>query len=68
MTTAIIGTGGIGSVIARLLASGGQTLRLRSCGMVLAWDGRQQWPGAGGPRGAHQPLVPGLPRITRFAA
>jgi hypothetical protein len=69
MTTAIIGTGGIGSVIARQLASGGgQTLRLRSCGMVLAWDGRQQWPGAGGPRGAHQPLVPGLPRITRFAA
>jgi predicted dinucleotide-binding enzyme len=30
MTTAIIGTGGIGSVIARLLASGGQTLRLSS--------------------------------------
>jgi predicted dinucleotide-binding enzyme len=30
MTTAIIGTGGIGSVIARRLASGGQTLRLSS--------------------------------------
>jgi predicted dinucleotide-binding enzyme len=30
MTTAIIGTGGIGSVIARQLASGGQTLRLSS--------------------------------------
>jgi predicted dinucleotide-binding enzyme len=30
MTTAIIGTGGIGSVIARLLASGGETLRLSS--------------------------------------
>jgi 8-hydroxy-5-deazaflavin:NADPH oxidoreductase len=28
MTTAIIGTGGIGSVIARQLASGGETLRL----------------------------------------
>jgi 8-hydroxy-5-deazaflavin:NADPH oxidoreductase len=28
MTTAVIGTGGIGSVIARLLASGGETLRL----------------------------------------
>ncbi len=28
MTTAIIGTGGIGSVIARRLASGGETLRL----------------------------------------
>jgi 8-hydroxy-5-deazaflavin:NADPH oxidoreductase len=28
MTTAIIGTGGIGSAIARLLASGGETLRL----------------------------------------
>ena len=30
MTTAIIGTGGIGSVIARQLASGGETLRLAS--------------------------------------
>ena len=30
MTTAIIGTGGIGSVIARLLASGGETMRLSS--------------------------------------
>ena len=30
MTTAIIGTGGIGSVIARWLASGGETLRLSS--------------------------------------
>jgi 8-hydroxy-5-deazaflavin:NADPH oxidoreductase len=30
MTTAIIGTGGLGSVIARLLASGGETLRLSS--------------------------------------
>ena len=30
MTTAIIGTGGIGSVIARQLASGGQALRLSS--------------------------------------
>ena len=30
MTTAIIGTGGIGSVIARRLAAGGQTLRLSS--------------------------------------
>ena len=30
MTTAIIGTGGIGSVIARRLASGGETLRLLS--------------------------------------
>jgi len=27
MTTAVIGTGGIGSVIARELASGGETLR-----------------------------------------
>jgi 8-hydroxy-5-deazaflavin:NADPH oxidoreductase len=32
MTTAIIGTGGIGSVIARQLASGGETLRLSSAG------------------------------------
>jgi predicted dinucleotide-binding enzyme len=30
MTTAIIGTGGLGSVIARLLASGGEPLRLSS--------------------------------------
>jgi 8-hydroxy-5-deazaflavin:NADPH oxidoreductase len=30
MTTAVIGTGGLGSVIARLLASGGETLRLSS--------------------------------------
>ena len=30
MTTAIIGTGGLGSVIARVLASGGETLRLSS--------------------------------------
>ena len=30
MTIAIIGTGGIGSVIARQLASGGETMRLSS--------------------------------------
>jgi 8-hydroxy-5-deazaflavin:NADPH oxidoreductase len=30
VTTALIGTGGLGSVIARLLASGGETLRLSS--------------------------------------
>ena len=30
MTTAVIGTGGVGSVIARQLASGGETLRLSS--------------------------------------
>src|ERR1700733_2413255 len=30
MTTAVMGTGGIGSVIARLVASGGETLRLSS--------------------------------------
>ena len=30
MTTAVIGTGGIGSVVARELASGGETLRLSS--------------------------------------
>jgi predicted dinucleotide-binding enzyme len=30
MTIAIIGTGGIGSAIARQLASGGETLRLSS--------------------------------------
>ncbi len=30
MTTAIIGTGGLGSVIARQLAAGGDTLRISS--------------------------------------
>jgi predicted dinucleotide-binding enzyme len=30
MTTAVIGTGGVGSAIARELASGGETLRLSS--------------------------------------
>ena len=30
MTTAIVGTGGLGSVIARQLSSGGETLRLSS--------------------------------------
>jgi 8-hydroxy-5-deazaflavin:NADPH oxidoreductase len=36
MTTAIIGTGGIGSVIARELASGGETLRLSSADIESA--------------------------------
>ncbi len=36
MTTAIIGTGGIGSVIARELASGGETLRLSSADTASA--------------------------------
>jgi 8-hydroxy-5-deazaflavin:NADPH oxidoreductase len=36
MTTAIIGTGGIGSVIARLLASGGESLRLSSADIKSA--------------------------------
>jgi predicted dinucleotide-binding enzyme len=36
MTTAIIGTGGIGSVIARQLASGGETLRLSSADIMSA--------------------------------
>ena len=44
MTTAIIGTGGIGSVIARQLASGGETLRLeerrRACWGVVGLRGR----------------------------
>ena len=35
MTTAIIGTGGLGSVIARQLASGGETLRLSSANHEL---------------------------------
>ena len=34
MTTAIIGTGGLGSVIARQLASGGETLRLSSANIM----------------------------------
>jgi predicted dinucleotide-binding enzyme len=36
MTTAIIGTGGLGSVIARQLASGGETLRLSSADIKSA--------------------------------
>jgi 8-hydroxy-5-deazaflavin:NADPH oxidoreductase len=36
MTTAIIGTGGLGSVIARQLASGGETLRLSSADIQSA--------------------------------
>jgi len=36
VTTAIIGTGGIGSAIARLLASGGETLRLSSADSASA--------------------------------
>jgi predicted dinucleotide-binding enzyme len=61
MTTAVIGTGGIGSVIARLLASGGETLRLSSAdnvsarmlaahigrGAVVAVDNRDALRGAG---------------------
>ena len=38
MTTAIIGTGGIGSVIARQLASGGETMRLSSADNPLSAD------------------------------
>ena len=44
MTTAIIGTGGLGSVIARQLASGGESLRLssanQSAGKLAAQIGR----------------------------
>jgi predicted dinucleotide-binding enzyme len=36
MTIAVIGTGGIGSVIARQLASGGETLRLSSADIKSA--------------------------------
>jgi predicted dinucleotide-binding enzyme len=60
MTTAIIGTGGIGSVIARALASGGESLRLASADQesartlaakigpaaVAAADNRDALPGA----------------------
>jgi len=60
MTTAIIGTGGIGSAIARQLASGGETLRLSSADQesartlaaqigraaVVAADNRDALPGA----------------------
>ena len=61
MTTAIIGTGGIGSAIARLLASGGESLRLASAdpesarrlaaqigrAAAVAADNRDALPGAG---------------------
>jgi len=36
MTTAVIGTGGLGSVIARVLAAGGETLRLSSADRASA--------------------------------
>jgi 8-hydroxy-5-deazaflavin:NADPH oxidoreductase len=36
MTTAIIGTGGLGSIIARQLASGGEALRLSSADSASA--------------------------------
>jgi 8-hydroxy-5-deazaflavin:NADPH oxidoreductase len=36
MTTAVIGTGGLGSAIARVLASGGETLRLSSADSTSA--------------------------------
>ena len=61
MTTAIIGTGGLGSVIARQLAAGGETLRLSSAdkdsartlaaqigrAAVVAVDNRDALQGAG---------------------
>jgi predicted dinucleotide-binding enzyme len=61
MTTAVIGTGGLGSVIARVLASGGETLRLSSAdsesarvlaakigrGAVVAADNHDALRGAG---------------------
>jgi 8-hydroxy-5-deazaflavin:NADPH oxidoreductase len=61
MTTAIIGTGGLGSVIARLLASGGEALRLSSAdqesartlaarighGAIVAADNQDAVQGAG---------------------
>ena len=53
MTTAVIGTGGLGSVIARQLASGGETLRLSSAdpesARILRRKGRK---GARAPSGA----------------
>ncbi len=51
MTTAIIGTGGLGSVIGRQLASGGETLRLSSADT----DQVAAWLGAGPPGSARRP-------------
>jgi len=59
MTTAIIGTGGIGSVIARQLASGGETLRLasadhesaRTLGRAVLGEGRGRVVAGGGAPG-----------------
>ena len=42
MTTAIIGTGGLGLVIARQLASGGESLRLSSAQLGRAGPVRQR--------------------------
>ena len=46
MTTAIIGTGGLGSVIARLLASGGENVRLSSADTASAERWRTIGPAA----------------------
>ena len=44
MTTAIIGTGGLGSVIARQPASDGETLRLSSADIHACFRHRRQRP------------------------
>ena len=58
MTTAIIGTGGIGSVIARQLASGGETLRPRTLGAPAAC--RRDSTGVGTAAAAAGELVAGM--------
>lgn len=74
MTTAIIGTGGLGSVIARRLASGGEHLRLSSADLesarklaaeigpaaVAAAGAQLNWPEPGEPNGA-RPM-----RVARY--
>jgi predicted dinucleotide-binding enzyme len=52
MTAAIIGTGGIGSIIARQLASGGETLRLSSSDSESARTRDVGMNGTAGLRGA----------------
>ena len=59
MTTAIIGTGGIGSAIARQLASGGEALQLSSADKQSA----QGWPRRSGEPRLSQSTTEALCRV-----
>jgi len=65
MTTAIIGTGGIGSVIARLLASGGRILRLSSAGRESARTLATQIGRAAATAAGHRDALQGAGAVVR---